>query len=167
MAERGPASTIDRETLAYRPGVGIMLVNADGNVFVGQRIDNRAEAWQMPQGGVDPGEDWRDAAWRELEEETGIVKAKTELVAEASEEFIYELPDGLIGVLWKGKYRGQKQRWFLMRFTGTEDDVNIATEHAEFREYAWKDPAELADLIVPFKRALYQRIVAEFAPLIS
>lgn len=156
----------DRAALAYRPGVGIMLVNADGHVFVGQRIDNRAEAWQMPQGGVDGGEDWLDAAWRELEEETGIAKAKAELVAEASEEFIYELPDNLIGVLWKGRFRGQKQRWYLMRFTGDDSDVNIATEHPEFREYAWKTPAELADLIVPFKKALYERIVAEFVPLI-
>lgn len=155
-----------RETLAYRPGVGVMLVNDEGKVFVGQRIDNRAEAWQMPQGGVDKGENWLDAAWRELEEETGVAKAKAELVAEASEEFVYELPDELIGVLWKGKYRGQKQRWYLMRFTGDDSDIDIATEHAEFREYAWKSPHELADLIVPFKRALYQRIVAEFSPLI-
>lgn len=157
---------IDREALAYRPGVGIMLVNADGHVFVGQRIDNRAEAWQMPQGGVDRGEDWRDAAWRELEEETGIAKAKAELIAEASEDFIYELPDQLIGVLWKGKFRGQKQRWYLMRFTGDDSDVNIATEHPEFREWCWKPTDELADLIVPFKKALYERIVAEFSPLI-
>lgn len=161
--ERG---AVDRKTLAYRPGVGIMLVNADGHVFVGQRIDNRAEAWQMPQGGVDPGEDWLAAAWRELEEETGIVKAKAELVAEAREEFTYELPDELIGVLWKGKYRGQRQRWYLMRFTGTDADIDIATEHAEFREYAWKSPNDLADLIVPFKRTLYAAIVAELGPLI-
>ncbi len=164
MAENGAPISPDREALAYRPGVGIMLVNRDGHVFVGQRIDNRAEAWQMPQGGVDKGEDWRDAAWRELEEETGIPKARAELIAEASEDFIYELPDQLIGVLWKGKFRGQKQRWYLMRFTGDDSDVNIATEHAEFREYCWKAPAELPDLIVPFKKALYERIVAEFAP---
>ncbi|NCP12140.1 MAG: RNA pyrophosphohydrolase [Sphingomonadales bacterium] len=157
---------VNRETLAYRPGVGIMLVNADGKVFVGQRIDNRAEAWQMPQGGVDKGEDWLDAAWRELEEETGVARTKAELIAEASEEFVYELPDALIGVLWKGKYRGQRQRWYLMRFTGDDGDVDIATEHPEFREYAWKSPHELVELIVPFKRALYRRIVTEFSPLI-
>ena len=152
--------------LPYRPCAGIMLVNADGKVFVGQRLDNVVEAWQMPQGGIDDFEDPLDTAIRELGEETGIAPDKVEHVATAPGEFFYDLPDDLVGRIWKGKYRGQRQRWFLFRFLGTDTDINIATAHPEFRAWRWVDPSELPELIVPFKRDLYRDILAAFAPLL-
>lgn len=148
--------------LPYRPCAGVMLLNPVGHVFVGQRKDSSSEAWQMPQGGIDPGEDARTAAFRELEEETGIVSSKASFVAQASQELLYDLPDELIGKIWKGKYRGQRQSWFLMRFQGSDSDVNIATEHQEFRSWRWAQPATLPDLIVPFKRELYRTLLVEF-----
>ncbi|AEG48505.1 RNA pyrophosphohydrolase [Sphingobium chlorophenolicum L-1] len=151
---------------AYRPCVGIMLVNMDGQVFVGQRIDNAVEAWQMPQGGIDDGEDMKTAALRELHEETGIVRDHVEIIAKAREEHFYDLPPELIGQLWGGKYRGQRQYWFLARFLGTDGDIDIQTEHPEFREWKWADPESLPDLIVPFKRKLYRDILQEFRDLI-
>jgi putative (di)nucleoside polyphosphate hydrolase len=144
-----------------------MLMNAGGKVFVGQRLDNVVEAWQMPQGGIDPGEDAETAARRELVEETGIAPEHVELVAEAPGEFVYDLPDELIGKIWKGRYRGQVQRWFLFRFTGTDADVNIETQHQEFRAWKWVDPDQLPVLIVPFKRQLYLDVLAAFTPHLS
>lgn len=149
--------------LPYRPCAGVMLLNPAGHVFVGQRMDSSSEAWQMPQGGIDPGEDAETAAFRELEEETGIVSRKASLVAQASRELLYDLPDELIGKIWKGKYRGQRQSWFLMRFEGSDGDVNIASEHQEFRAWKWAEPMELPRLIVPFKKRLYEELLVEFS----
>ena len=150
-------------SLPYRPCAGAMMINRDGRVFVGQRIDNVLEAWQMPQGGIDPGEDARAAAIRELGEETGVAPEHLELIAEAPEELTYDLPPELIGKVWKGKYRGQRQRWFLFRFTGADTDIDIATAHPEFRAWRWADPADLPELSVPFNRALYEQILDAFA----
>ncbi len=150
--------------LPYRDGVGIMLINCDGRVFVAKRIDTISEAWQMPQGGIDPGESPLISAVRELKEETGTDKAA--LLAECRDWLTYDLPDELIPKIWGGKYRGQKQKWFAMRFTGTDADINIATEHPEFSEWQWLDMDKLPDIIVPFKRVLYQRLVEEFRNLI-
>ncbi len=152
--------------LPYRPGVGLMLANGAGKVFVGQRIDSRAEAWQMPQGGIDPGEDPWTAALRELGEETGVLPHLVEKIAETPDWLSYDLPPELQGGLWKGRYRGQRQKWYALRFLGSDSDVNIATAHAEFRAWMWADVATLADLIVPFKRPLYAELIRQFQPLI-
>ena len=153
----------DIASLPYRPCAGVMLINRDRQVFVGQRIDSTVEAWQMPQGGIDDGEDAEVAAIRELGEETGVVPDKVELVAAAPGEFFYDLPPELIGKVWKGKWRGQRQRWFLYRFLGEDGDIDIATEHQEFRAWRWVDPTELPQIIVPFKKELYEQILAAFA----
>lgn len=150
--------------LPYRPCAGVMLVNRAGQVFVGQRIDSTLEAWQMPQGGIDPGEDAHTAALRELGEETGVTPEHVRLIAEAPDELFYDLPEDMIGKVWKGRWRGQRQRWFLFRFLGEDSDVDIATEHQEFRAWRWSDPADLPAMIVPFKRALYEDVLAAFAP---
>jgi len=147
----------------YRRGVGVMLLNREGKVFVGARIDNTDEAWQMPQGGIDPGEEPWATALRELEEETGIPPHLVERVADVPERLKYDLPEELRGKLWGGKWIGQDQDWYLCRFLGRDSDVNIATKHPEFREWKWIEPRELPELIVPFKRDLYQRLLAEFA----
>ena len=152
--------------LPYRPGVGVMLVNRDGLIFVGQRFDSTVEAWQMPQGGIDPGEEPWEAALRELGEETGVAAHLVEKVAETSDWLTYDLPPELVGKIWKGRYRGQRQKWYALRFLGSDSDVNIATRHAEFRAWKWTDLATLADLIVPFKRELYSDLVGELGPLI-
>jgi putative (di)nucleoside polyphosphate hydrolase len=149
--------------LPYRPAVGVMLLNAEDKVFVGQRLDSTLEAWQMPQGGTDPGEEPRAAALRELEEETGIRPALVDIFVTSSRTFDYDLPADLIGKLWKGRYRGQRQNWFLARFLGSDADVNLETEHPEFRAWRWVEPHELPRLIVPFKRALYEAVLEEFA----
>ncbi|WBH16535.1 RNA pyrophosphohydrolase [Sphingomonas radiodurans] len=149
--------------LPYRPCVGIMLLNAQGQVFVGQRLDSTLEAWQMPQGGIDPGEAPLDTAIRELGEETGIVPEHVELIAEAPGDFHYEIPPEMIGKVWKGRYRGQAQRWFLFRFTGSDNDIRIETAHPEFRAWRWIDPVDLPSVIVPFKRALYRDVLAAFS----
>lgn len=154
----------DIASLPYRPCAGVMLLNRQGRVFVGQRLDSTLEAWQMPQGGIDPGEDALEAAFRELWEETGVVRHQAELIAEAPEELQYDLPENLIGKVWKGKWRGQRQRWFLLRFLGEDGDIDIETAHPEFRSWRWSDPADLPALIVPFKRALYTRLLELFAP---
>ncbi|MCW3847710.1 RNA pyrophosphohydrolase [Sphingomonas sp. LB-2] len=153
----------DHASLPYRPCAGVMLVNREGQVLVGQRLDSTLEAWQMPQGGIDKGETPYDAAVRELWEETGVRADLVELVAEAPDELFYDLPDELIGVIWKGKWRGQRQRWFLFRFLGEDEDVNIATAEPEFRAWRWADPADLVELIVPFKRELYANVLEAFA----
>ncbi|MEO9131160.1 MAG: RNA pyrophosphohydrolase [Sphingomonas sp.] len=153
----------DPNTLPYRPCAGIMLLNREGKVFVGQRIDTTVEAWQMPQGGIDDGEDAETAAIRELGEEIGVAPAKIALIAVAPGEFYYDLPPELVGQIWKGKWRGQRQRWFLFRFLGEDSDVNIATAHPEFRVWRWIDSTDLPRLIVPFKRALYEQVLAAFA----
>jgi putative (di)nucleoside polyphosphate hydrolase len=150
--------------LPYRPGVGIILLNRQAHVFVGQRLDNHVEAWQMPQGGIDPGEDPLTAALRELEEETGVARELTALVAETAGWLCYDLPPELQGKIWGGRYRGQRQKWFALRFLGSDDDVNIATPHQEFRAWKWAPPSDLERLIVPFKRQLYADLLRELAP---
>lgn len=147
----------------YRRGVGVVLLNREGKVFVGARIDNSDEAWQMPQGGIDKGEEPWATALRELEEETGIPPHLVEHTVECPERLKYDLPPELRPKLWGGKYKGQDQDWYLARFLGTDADVNIATKHPEFREWKWIDPAQLPELIVPFKRDLYRRLLQEFA----
>ena len=153
----------DIEKLPYRPCVGVMLINGDGHVFVGQRIDRDQDAWQMPQGGVDKGEEARAAALRELWEETGVPAAKVAVVAETEDWLPYDLPHDLVPKIWKGRYRGQKQKWFLMRFEGNDADVNIATDHPEFSEWKWLAPNQLVENIVPFKRAVYAQVLEAFA----
>ena len=147
----------------YRRGVGVMLLNADKQVWVGRRIDNTDEAWQMPQGGIDDGEDPWATALRELEEETGIAPHLVERIAECPERLKYDLPDELKPKLWGGKWKGQLQDWYLCRFLGRDSDVDIATEHPEFCDWKWVDAGRLPDMIVPFKRALYRRLLGEFA----
>jgi putative (di)nucleoside polyphosphate hydrolase len=151
------------KNLPYRAGVGIMLINKNGKVFVAKRIDTKAEAWQMPQGGIDDGEDAKTAALREMLEEIGTNKA--EIIGESDGWYSYDLPDNLIPTIWGGKFRGQRQKWFALRFLGDDTDINIETDHPEFCEWQWAEPNTLPDLIVPFKRKLYENLVAEFSPL--
>lgn len=153
----------DIAKLPYRPCVGVMLMNARREVFVGQRIDNYKDAWQMPQGGVDKGEDPRDAALRELWEETGVDPALVAIVAETPNWLPYELPHDLVPKLWKGRYRGQEQKWFLMQFAGQDSDINIATEHPEFSKWRWLPADALVENIVPFKRHVYTAVLDAFA----
>ncbi len=148
--------------LPYRACVGVMLVNAAGDVFVGQRIDNTAPAWQMPQGGIDPGESPLEAALRELGEEIGVSADLVRIEAETADWVRYDLPHDLVPRIWKGRYRGQEQKWFLLRFAGRDDQIDIATEHPEFSEWRWLPAADLVDNIVPFKRDVYRRLLAEF-----
>ncbi len=157
-----------KETLAYRPCVGVMLVNAAGRVFVGRRIDNReGDWWQMPQGGVDEGEDLRDAAMRELAEETGARPEHVTILKEMDEPVRYDLPDELMGKLWDGKYRGQEQVWFLARFTGQDADIDLeAHDPPEFCDWKWAEPEHLPDLIVPFKKRVYRTVVEAFRELV-
>ena len=153
---------IDKAAMPYRPGAGVMLINRDGKVWVGQRFDSSLEAWQMPQGGLDHGEDAEEGALRELEEETGIPRAMVEIVARCPTKLTYDLPDDLIGKIWKENWRGQRQAWFLMRFLGEDEDVNLETDHPEFRAWKWAEPAELSAMIVPFKQKLYEDVIAAF-----
>jgi putative (di)nucleoside polyphosphate hydrolase len=155
--------TKDPAQLPYRPCVGIMLINGEGHVFVGQRKDSDVPAWQMPQGGIDPGEGHRDAALRELWEETGVTGDLIEVLAETEDWVRYDLPDHLIGKIWKGRYRGQTQKWVLMRYLGTDAQVQIETEHPEFSEWRWLPAGDLVAGIVPFKRAVYATVVEAFA----
>jgi putative (di)nucleoside polyphosphate hydrolase len=159
---------MNRESLPYRPCAGFMLVNTEGLVFVGQRIDPSAHGfWQMPQGGIDKGEDVRTAALRELEEETGIGAHLVEVIAPASRPIAYDLPDELLGRVWKGKYRGQEQHWFLGRFLGQDSDINLEAHNPpEFNKWRWIDPGLLPEVIVDFKRDVYRAVLAEFRDLI-
>lgn len=158
----------NESTLPYRPCVGVMLVNAEGKVFVGKRIDNKeGDAWQMPQGGMDPGEDVLAAGYRELAEETGVTEVAARLIARGQEELFYDLPPELLGKLWKGKYRGQRQHWLLMRFTGADADIDLeAHDPPEFCEWKWAEPETLPDLIVPFKKRVYRAVLEMFRDLI-
>jgi putative (di)nucleoside polyphosphate hydrolase len=151
------------ETRPYRPGVGIVLLNAAGLAFVAQRVDAREPAWQFPQGGIDEGETPRQTVLRELEEEIGTAKA--EILAESREWARYDLPPDVADKCWKGRFRGQQQKWFAARFTGVDADIDLATKHPEFSRWQWMPLHEVPALIVPFKRALYDRVVAEFLPL--
>lgn len=148
--------------LPYRPCAGIMLKNRDGLIFVGQRLDSSGDAWQMPQGGIDADEDAQTAALRELGEEAGIASHLVEILACSPQEHCYDLPPHLMGRMWGGRYRGQRQNWFLMAFLGEDSDINIETEHQEFRAWRWAHPSELVDLIVPFKRELYANVLRDF-----
>jgi putative (di)nucleoside polyphosphate hydrolase len=147
----------------YRPAVAVMLLNGKGQVWVGQRLDNALDAWQMPQGGLDPGETPQEGAYRELEEETGIARDRIEIIARAPDELRYDLPEDMIGKVWKEPWRGQRQTWFLARFLGTDQDIDIATADPEFRAWKWADPAELPAMIVPFKKRLYEQVLEAFA----
>ena len=148
--------------LPYRSNVGIMMVNEKGYVFVGQRLDNNQNAWQMPQGGIDAGEDPETAAYRELLEETGVKKQDVRFVASSSQWLSYDLPEDLIPILWNGKFRGQKQKWFLFKFLGEDRDINIATEHPEFSKWKWISKENLLKEIVPFKKSVYENVLKEF-----
>ena len=162
---------INPKELPYRPCVGIMLVNDDNKVFVAQRSDNRASkwrnAWQMPQGGIDDGETAELAALRELEEETSVKAQKEDIIVQSSDEHFYDLPDELIGKLWKGKWRGQRQFWFLIRFRGSDNDININTEHPEFCDWKWSKIDQISDEIVPFKRNIYSALAQEFGEVLN
>tara|TARA_B100001093_G_C26076656_1_gene696875 strand:+ start:70 stop:546 length:477 start_codon:yes stop_codon:yes gene_type:complete len=144
------------KNLPLRTGVGIIVLNEQNKVFVARRIDNSKKFWQMPQGGVDPQEDFLTAAYRELKEETSITSVK--LIKEFDGTTTYELPDNLLGIIWKGKYRGQKQKWFLMRFTGDEKEINIKTRHPEFLDWKWIDLDQLTEVVVNFKLHVYKEL---------
>lgn len=161
--DKGPM--VDKNALPYRPCAGLMVMNKNGDIFVARRIDTDQDAWQMPQGGIDDGEEPRQAALREMKEEIGTDHA--EIIAESQDWLTYDLPDHLIGKVWKGKYRGQKQKWFLIRFLGEDRDINIETEHPEFDAWQWMPLADVPKYIVPFKRDIYQAVCAEFAPLVT
>jgi putative (di)nucleoside polyphosphate hydrolase len=150
-------------SLPYRPCVGIMLLSKDRKVFVAQRIEQVIEAWQMPQGGIEDGEDPAVAALRELEEEIGTGHAR--IIAESRDWLSYDLPPELIGKAWRGKYRGQKMKWFAMDFLGADSDIDLNTAHPEFHQWRWEDMNKLPDVIVPFKRDMYATLVEEFGYL--
>jgi putative (di)nucleoside polyphosphate hydrolase len=154
----------DANSLPYRPCVGVMLINAEGLIFAGQRLDSAVAAWQMPQGGIDEGEKPKAAALRELWEETGVTADLVSFVAKSPDWVTYDLPPELLGKVWGGKYRGQRQRWFLYRFEGTDSQIRIATEHPEFSEWRWIGAEEMIASIVPFKRSVYEAVVAAFRP---
>ena len=148
-----------KQDLPMRKGVGIIVLNKDNQVFVGKRIDNPGNKWQMPQGGVDKGEDYISAMKRELIEETSIKNIK--IINEINKNFEYVLPNNLVGVIWKGRFKGQKQRWFITRFLGEENEINLNTKHPEFREWKWIEPKNLPEIIVDFKKALYLELLKE------
>lgn len=154
----------DHSTLPYRPCVGVVLVNPAGLIFAGQRLDNNGAAWQMPQGGIDEGEKPREAALRELWEETGVTADLVEFVAKTPDWVTYDLPPELLGRVWGGKFKGQRQKWFLFRYLGRDDQVTIATSHPEFSRWQWTAADDLVAGIVPFKRAVYEQVIAAFRP---
>ncbi len=155
----------DLNNLPLRSGVGIVVLNKENKVFVAKRIDNPKNFWQMPQGGVDEGEDFLKAAYRELEEETSI--KNVELIKELDGTITYELPDRLLGLIWKGKYRGQKQKWFLMRFVGSDSEINIKTKHPEFLEWKWVELEKITDLVVDFKLHVYKEVKDKVKKIIN
>ncbi len=149
------------DILPYRPCVGVVLANRDGLIFTGERVDTPG-AWQMPQGGIDADEAPETAALRELEEETGVTHDLVMVEAEHPEWVLYDLPDHLVGKLWKGRYRGQTQKWFLLRFLGNDSAIDIAKQHQEFARWRWSSADEVLRDIVPFKRDVYDQVIAEF-----
>mgnify|MGYP001193663843 CR=1 FL=1 len=153
------------KNLPLRNGVGIVVLNDKNEVFVAKRIDNPKYHWQMPQGGVDKGENFLDAAYRELEEETSIKNVK--LIQEIDGTMTYELPDHLLGIIWKGKYKGQKQKWFVVRFKGDEAEINLRTKHPEFIQWKWIDMEDLPNVIVDFKKDVYKKIFEELKKIIN
>ena len=146
----------------YRPNVGMMIINQKKEIFVGKRIDHPSNFWQMPQGGIDAQEIPSIAALREMEEEVGIKKNKVDLLIESKDWYYYSIPSDLAKTLWKGKYKGQRQKWFLYKFKGTEKDINIHTEHPEFSDYKWVTKDFLVPNIVPFKKKIYEKLLLEF-----
>ena len=153
------------KNLPLRNGVGIIVLNKDNKVFVAKRIDNPKNFWQMPQGGVDKGEDFLTAAYRELKEETSIINV--ELIKEIEGTTIYELPDHLLGIIWKGKYKGQKQKWFLMRYLGDDSEINIKTDKPEFLEWKWIDINMITKLVVDFKLNVYKQIEKKILKIVN
>ena len=153
----------DIAKLPYRPCVGVMLINGAGQVFVAQRGDRYTDAWQMPQGGVDEGEGFRDAALRELEEETSVPRDAVTVVAETAGMVRYDLPHDLVPNIWKGRYRGQEQKWFLLRLDGPDSLIDLNTAHPEFTAWRWVPLDQVVPHIVAFKRGVYEQVVAEFA----
>ena len=151
--------------LPLRKGVGIVLLNKENKVFVGKRIDNPKNLWQMPQGGIDAGEEFFSAAIRELEEETGIKNVS--LIKEINETLTYILPNDLLGIIWKGKYKGQKQKWYVMKFNGEDDEINLKTKHPEFLEWKWINLDNITDTVVDFKLEIYKKIKQEVKKIIS
>ena len=153
------------QDLPYRSGVGIVVLNKNNKVFVARRIDNPKNFWQMPQGGVDRNEDFLTAAFRELDEETSI--KSVELIKELDGFITYNLPDHLLGIIWKGKYKGQTQKWFVMRFIGEDSEININTKHPEFLEWKWVELSEITKLVVNFKLDLYQEVQRKVEKIIN
>lgn len=153
--------------LPYRPCVGVMLINREGLIFAGQRIDTQAPAWQMPQGGIDADEDPRDAALRELAEEIGVSPDLVEVIAETPDWLTYDLPYEIVPRIWKGRFRGQKQRWYLMRFLGDDAQIDIHQPHPEFNRWRWITADEMIAAIVPFKREIYRQVIAAFRPYLQ
>ena len=153
------------KNLPLRSGVGIIVLNKENKVFVARRIDNPGKFWQMPQGGVNKGEDFLSAAYRELEEETSIKKVK--LIKELNGMTTYELPEHLLGIIWKGKYKGQKQKWFLMKYLGSDDDINIKTTNPEFLEWKWIDLNMITEVVVDFKYDVYKEIKEKIEKIIN
>ena len=153
------------KNLPLRNGVGIVVLNNENKIFVAKRIDNPKNFWQMPQGGIDRGENFYEAALRELKEETSIVSV--ELIKEIEKKFTYILPDRLIGIIWKGKFKGQKQKWFVMKFVGTESEINIKTKYPEFLDWKWIDLENLTEIAVNFKLEVYKQLKSELKKILN
>ena len=158
---------IDVSKLEYRKNVGMVLINTNGHIFAGKRLDNNSDAWQMPQGGIDKGETPEAAAFRELSEETGIHHSKARLIGATAGWLSYDIPVELIPMLWNGQYRGQEQKWFAFEFLGKDSDINIITKEPEFSEWAWKSKKDLLSSIVPFKVEVYQKVFSELGHLVK